>query len=175
MYGWGVPEVWRQCYSLSMNSGKIVADRRMDGNQGSTRCPRRLKKVEVCLFSEFISWWNNAIRLPLAGSTFWQNHSEKSPLISSLAIPGYRGWIWIVQDCCFPSVEGALDTLTSTEKLCWRRLRAWRMFFLGELENIGKFLYSSAHPPQRERWNFIRFYQIMLNLCENFGQKWAKY
>ena len=24
---WGVPEVWRQCYSLSVNSGKIVAGR----------------------------------------------------------------------------------------------------------------------------------------------------
>ena len=131
---WGVPEVWWQCYSLSMNSGKIVADGtgRVE-IEGSTRGPRGPKKVEVCLFSEFISWWNNAIRLPLAGSIFWQNHSEKSPLISFLAIPGHRGWIWIVQDCCFPSVEGALDTLTSTEKWRWRRLGAWRMFFLGEL------------------------------------------
>ena len=136
----------------------------------------RRKKIEVCLFSEFISWWNNAIRLPLAGSTFWQNHSEKSPLISSLAIPGHRGWIWIVQDCCFPSVEGALDTLTSTEKLCWRRLRAWRMFFLGELGEYWEISpLSSAHPSHRERQNFIRFYQIMLKLCMNSGQKRAQY
>ena len=131
----------------------------------------RRKKVEVCLFSEFISWWNNAIRLPLAGSTFWQNHSEKSPLISSLAIPGHRGWIWIVQDCCFPSVEGALDTLTSTEKFCWRRLGAWRMFFLGELGE-----YWEISPLQRtsasERAS--KFYLILSDYVESMREFWSK-
>ena len=38
---WGVPEVWRQCYSLSMNSGKIGADGWTGGEiEGSTRGPR---------------------------------------------------------------------------------------------------------------------------------------
>ena len=43
---WGVPVVWQQCYSLSMNLGKNVADGwtgRVD-IQGSTRGPRGPKK-----------------------------------------------------------------------------------------------------------------------------------
>ena len=43
---WGVPEVWRQCYSSSMNSGKIVAGGRVDGtDRGSIRGPRGPKNI----------------------------------------------------------------------------------------------------------------------------------
>ena len=45
---WGVPEVWRQFYSSSMNSGKIVAGGRTDGwtgIEGSIRGPRGPKKI----------------------------------------------------------------------------------------------------------------------------------
>ena len=47
----GVPEAWRQCYSSSMNSGKIVGDGtgRVDGQkmEGSTRGPRGPKKSHI--------------------------------------------------------------------------------------------------------------------------------
>ena len=44
---WGVPEVWRQFYSSSMNSGKIVADGWTDGwtGRGFIRGPRGPKKL----------------------------------------------------------------------------------------------------------------------------------
>ena len=44
---WGVPEVWRQCYSSSMNSGKIGADGWTD--RGSIRGPRGPKKYSRIL------------------------------------------------------------------------------------------------------------------------------
>ena len=44
---WGVHEAWGQCYSSSMNSGKIVAGR--DGKiEGSIRGPRRPKNCWKC-------------------------------------------------------------------------------------------------------------------------------
>ena len=53
----GGPEVWRQCYSLSMNSGKIVAGGR-DGwtgeIDGSTRGPRGPKNYCTTWLIKFV-------------------------------------------------------------------------------------------------------------------------
>ena len=48
---WGVPEVWRQCYSFFLTKEKLLrdgTDGRTNGEiEGSTRCPRRPKKVKT--------------------------------------------------------------------------------------------------------------------------------
>ena len=55
---WGVPETWQQRYSLSMNSGKIVAGR-VDGTEieGSTRGPRGPKNSKFGGLWWWPGWW----------------------------------------------------------------------------------------------------------------------
>ena len=123
----------------------------------------RRKKVEVCLFSEFISWWNNAL---MQSDYRWL--AQPSGKIIQKNLPWYLPWRSLVIEDGFGLYRTVVFHPWTVLSTHWPPPRSYAAggFELGECsfsensENIGKFLHSSAHPPQRERRNCLDFIRL---------------